>query len=145
MRSPIGIIHPAWFALIPVLGCISQPPTTVELVNSTSFDVRPDFYTSDSATQPAALFVGGNLRTDFTDRPFPELRSGQTASLTLNCDEIESMGVDTPILFDALQLTVTSSLDQIFLRQGSDFECGTRVRFVYYTENGAFRVRAELP
>jgi hypothetical protein len=138
----------AWM-LGPVLlllgGCIvaAPPPTTVELVNSTSLDVRPNLYISGSATDIAGLFVGNNLVTDFTTRAFPELRGGESATLTLECDQIKSVGVDAPVLFDAVTLTPTRSADQIFLLQGTDFECGFGVRFVYFMDGDTFSVRVE--
>lgn len=134
-------------ALGALSGCIvpAAPPTTVELVNSTSLDVRPNLYASASATDAAGLFVGANLITNFTQRPFPELRPGESVSLDLECNRVQSLGVDAPVSFDAAQLVVTTSQDRIFLQQGPDFQCGATVRFVYFTEGGSFRVRAEYP
>lgn len=129
-------------------GCLlppPPPPTTVELVNNTTLDVKPEFYTSSSAADAEGLFVAAKRRTDFTDRPFPELRGGETVTLTFECDEIQSLGVDAPVLFDAVTLTVTTSADRIFLQPGTDFECGATVRLVYFTQGDAFRVRAEFP
>jgi hypothetical protein len=130
-------------------GCIVETvpsgPVTIELVNQTDLDVLPRLYTSGSATDAAGLFVGANLRTDFTDRAFPELRSDETASLTLECDQAASIGVREPEMFDAVQLIVTESDDQIFLLGGTDFQCGGTVRFVYYTDGDDFRVRVETP
>jgi hypothetical protein len=127
-------------------GCvITPPPTTVELVNTTSLDVRPHLYASDSADDAAGLFVGANVITDFTDRAIPELRAGETVTLTFDCDALRALGVDAPVLFDAVQLLVTRSNDRLLLRREVDFQCGDTVRFVYYREGEAFRVRAELP
>jgi hypothetical protein len=130
-------------------GCIIETaptgPITVELVNETSLDVQPRLYTSGSATDAAGLFVGANLRTDFTGRPFPELRADEAVSLTLECDDASSIGVRNPVMFDAVQLIVTNSDDQLFLLRDTDFQCGTTVRFVYYTDGDDFRVRVETP
>ncbi|MFQ5805671.1 MAG: hypothetical protein ACE5I3_04390 [Phycisphaerae bacterium] len=149
MQTPARTISVLAPLLALVGGCIVEPPppppTTVQLANSTAFDVRPNLYTSGSATGEAGLFVGANLRTDFTDRPFPELRRNETATLTLECDEIQSLGVDAPVLFDAVTLTVTTSGDRIFLLRDTNFACGATIRFVYFTEGDAFRVRVELP
>jgi hypothetical protein len=139
----VGVLGGAAVALT---GCLAPPPpTTIELVNSTGLDVRPAFYTSGSATGADELFTDGNLVTDFTDRPFPELRGNESVTLTLECDEIRSVGVDGPVLFDALQGIVTRSEDRVFLRRETDFECGATLRFVYFTEGDAFRVRVEYP
>ena len=129
-------------------GCVVEPPppsapVTVELVNSTTLDVRPNLYASALATDGAGLFVAGNLREDFTNRPFAELRGGETATLTLECDDIQSLGVDSPVLFNAVLVTVTTSTDRVFLQRGSDFDCGATVRFVFFTEGETFRVRVE--
>ena len=130
-------------------GCVvataPSGPITVELVNQTNLDVRPGLYTSSSATDAAGLFVGGTLRTDFTDRAFPELRSDETATLTLECDTVTSIGVKEPVMFDAVQLIVTDSDDQLFLLRGTDFQCEGTVRFIYYTDGDDFRVRVETP
>jgi len=125
-------------------GCIEPPPpTTIELANDTALDVRPNLYVSGSATDAAGLFVGANLITDFTDRPFPELRSRETAVLTLECDQIQSVGVRRSVVYDAATMTVTRWDDQIFLRQDTDFTCGATVRFVFFTDSDAFSVRVE--
>jgi hypothetical protein len=130
-------------------GCIIETtppgPITVELVNETALDVRPGFYTSDTATDAAGLFVGANLRTDFTDRAFPELRARETKTLTLECADVASIGVNAPVLFDAVQLIRTDSGDQIFLLRDTGFQCDATVRFVYYIEDEAFHVRVERP
>jgi len=130
-------------------GCIVETtppgPITVELVNETALDVRPGFYTSDTATDAAGLFVRANLRADFTDRAFPELRARETKTLTLECADVASIGVNAPVLFDAVQLIRTDSDDQIFLLRDTGFQCDATVRFVYYTDGDDFRVRVETP
>jgi len=144
MRAAIGGAWLAGMAWTTIGGCIFAPPsTTVELVNSTPLDVRPELYVSGSAADEAGLFVGGNLVTDFTARPFPELRGNETATVTFDCEQIRSIGVDRPVMFDATTLTPTESNDRVFRVRGTDFECGGTLRFVYYTEGGAFRVRLE--
>ena len=147
MRTTARIIR----ALAPLValsgGCVIEPPPpspiTVKLVNWTTLDVQPNFYSSASATDTAGLFVAGNLRTDFTDRAFAELRRGETMTLTLECNDIQSLGVDAPLLFNAVLMTVTTSTDRVFLQRGPDFDCGATVRFVYFAEGETFRVRAE--
>ena len=129
--------------------CVITPaplpsPITLELVNTTGLDVRPGAYISGSAADQNTLFVGPNLITVFTDRPFPELRPAETVTLTYECDGARSLGVKQPVMFDALTLETTRSDDQAFLLRGSDFDCGATVRFVYYTEGAAFRVRVEI-
>jgi hypothetical protein len=130
-------------------GCIFETapsgPISVELANETALDVRPGFHTSGSATDAAGLFVGANLRTDFTDRAFPELRAHETVTLTLECADVASIGVNAPVLYDAVQLIRTDSDDQIFLLRDTDFQCGGAVRFVYYTDGHDFHVRVEMP
>lgn len=130
-------------------GCIVETlppaPVTVVLANSTSLDVRPAFYASASATDAAGLFVGANLVTTFTDRAFPELRGKETVTLTYGCEEVRSLGVSRPRMFDAVTFDVTRSGDELFLQRDTNFECGATVRFVYFTEGDAFRVRVESP
>ena len=149
MRTAVRILTAAAPLVALLGGCILETiptgPITVELVNETSLDVQPRLYISGSATDAAGLFVGANLRTDFTDRAFPELRRAETVSLTLECDDAASIGVRNPVMFDAVQLIVTNSEDQIFLLRDTDFQCGGTVRFVYCTQDGAFRVRVETP
>jgi len=139
----------AWLTAI-VGGCIVLPepepqPVVIEFVNQTSLDVQPNFYASDTATDAAGLFVAANLDTSFIDRPFPELRPAENTSMTRACGVVRSLGVRQPVLFDAASLAVTTSEDQIFLLRDADFTCGATIRFVYFTEGEAFRVRVEYP
>lgn len=129
-------------------GCIVETPpaiTTVELVNATSGDVTPNLYVSATADSADALFgTSANLRTDFTDRPFPELRPNETKSIEVSCDELRTLGVSRPVLFDAASVAVTNSADVIFLISDGDFVCGKTVRFTHYREGDAFRVRYDV-
>jgi hypothetical protein len=145
MRSFRGGVQLLGVVCVTISGCIPTPqaPVTVELVNSTSLDVRPNLYISSAATDPAGLFVAGNLVTDFTTRPFPELRANETATLTVECDQIQSVGVDEPVMFDAALVDTTVSADRIFLLRGTDFECGATLRFVFSTEDDEFGVRLD--
>ncbi len=138
-------------ALLYLPGCVpvTPPPppgpVTIELVNATGFDVRANLFTSATATRNTDLFVAGNLNTAWTDRAFPELRPLETRSLTLECGAAASLGVNAPTLFDAATLTVTPSADQIFLARDAGFSCDTTVRFVFFLDGTAFRVRVEFP
>ena len=129
-------------------GCI-QPapapgPVTVELINQTGLDVTPNLYASGFTGDPASLFGdAANLVSDFTDRPFPELRGGEIVTLEISCDDAGMIGVRNPVLYDAITLTVTNSTDEIFLVPSGDFDCGGTVRFYYFREGSAFRVRFE--
>lgn len=130
-------------------GCVvvePEPPqpVSVVLVNATEFDVRPNLYTSASATSATALFVSRNLRADFTDRAFPELRAGETRTLTLECDDVQSVGSDAPVRFDAAQVIATTSEDRVFAVKGPDFDCGATLTFTFFTEADAFRVSVEV-
>lgn len=132
--------------LVLLVGCPPPPPpgpVTLELVNQTTFDVRPNYYLSAEATSAESLFVNDNLQFDFTDRPFPELRPNETITLELACDQIASVGSQRPLLFDATTLTLTTSEDTVFAARGTDFECGQTVRLVFFREGDAFRVRIE--
>jgi hypothetical protein len=120
-------------------------PTTVELVNTTSLFVSPNLYVSGAATDAEELFVGANLVTVYPNRHYPELYSSETVTLTFEHEQIQSLGVKTPALFDALVLDVTRSTDQIFLLRGTDFEDATTVRFVYFMDGDTFSVRVETP
>jgi len=61
-------------------------PVVIEFVNQTALDVRPNFYASGTAADAAGLFVAANLDTGFIDRPFPELRPGESLSATRECE-----------------------------------------------------------
>src|SRR5215510_8300815 len=135
-------------ALVDLSGCVrpapAPGPVTVELINQTGLDVTPNLYVSDFTGDPASLFGdSSNLVTDFTNREFPELRVGEVVTLEIPCDEAGAIGVRNPVLFDAVTLTVTNSTDQIFLVPSGDFDCGGTVRFYYFREGSAFRVRFE--
>jgi hypothetical protein len=118
-------------------------PVTIELVNQTGFDVRPSYYRSASAGTAADLFIDANLRTDFTDRAFPELRPNETIALSVECDQIASLGAQRPAMFDSTTLTVIRSENEVLRVRGDGIACGGTVRLVYYTEGTAFRVRVE--
>lgn len=132
----------AGLAVLP--GCVTveppPPPTQVIFENATSRDLTPNFYFDDVATTPGALFVVAHLNTSFIDRAFAEMRPGETASTMLECDQIASLGVSRPRLFDAATLTVTQSEDVIILVREQDFACGDTIHFRYFVENGALRV-----
>ena len=130
-------------------GCIRPAPppgpVTVELINQTGLDVTPNLFVSGFTGDPAALFGDeANRVTEFSDRPFPELRGNEIVTLEVACDDAGAIGVRNPVLFDAVTLTVTNSTDQIFLVPSGDFDCGGTVRFYYFREGGAFRVRFEF-
>jgi len=148
MRTSTKIVGALAPLAVLLSGCVIESPpsplTTVELVNSTVHDVRPNLYTSGSATDVAGLLVTANLRSDFTSRPFPELRAGETATLRLECADVQSIGVDAPTVFNATLLAVTTSADRIFLLRGADFECGATVRFTYSEEGEVFRATVEV-
>ena len=147
MKSANGCTALLVLVWLAIGGCVVAPPapTTVELVNSTPLDVRPELYVSGSALDEAGLFVAENLVTSFTTRPFPELRGNETATLTFECEQIRSIGVEMPVMFDAALLIPTESNDRIFRLQGTDFECGVTLRFVYYTQGDTFHIRIETP
>jgi len=106
---------------------------------------RRTLYVSATADSAEPLFsTSANLRTDFTDRPFPELRPNETKSIDVSCDQLRTLGVSRPILFDAGSVAVTNSDDVIFLISDGDFECGKIVRFTYFREGDAFRVRYDV-
>lgn len=125
--------------------CVTvSAPVLIELVNGTSLDVTPNVYVSGSELDAGALFGdSANRQVGFTDREFPELRAGETRTLTFDCAEIRTIGVQSPVLFDATTLTVTTSTDQLVLTRGAEFDCGSTVRLVYYREGSAFHVRVE--
>lgn len=145
-----AIAQPLFGAIVLALasGCIVETPPaigTVELVNATAGDVTPNLYVSAEADTSDALFsTSANLRTDFTDRPFPELRANETKSIEVSCDQLRTLGVSRPVLFDGGSVRVTNSEDVIFLISGGDFVCGKTVRFTYYREGDAFRVRYDV-
>ena len=131
--------------LVLLAGCVFEPPpTTIELVNTTALDVTPNLYVSESATDESGLFVAANRVTDFTDRAFPELRGSEQVALELECDAAVTLGVNAPVLFDAVQVIATASDDHLLLQRDVDFQCGETVRFIYFAEGDAFRVRVEL-
>ncbi len=136
--------------LAPGSGCVvvtpdPPAPVTIELVNPTAANVRPNLFTSSSAGDEAGLFVAANLNTSFTTRPVAELRAGESATITLDCAQLRTIGVDRPVLFNGATLSVTTSDDRLFLAKPGSFDCGSRVRFVFFTEGNVFRARVELP
>lgn len=147
-----GLSRRATIAFAALAACVAfaaggcQPPqpspVTIELVNPTTLDVRPNLHVAASAGTPAELFVAANLRTDFTDRAFPELRAGETRSLTIDCgsDAAGAIGVSGSVLFDATSLGTTVSADTIFLKRDLDYSCGDTIRLRFFTEGSAFRV-----
>jgi len=144
LRSAIGFAAVLVASVMPV-GCIPPvpAPVVIELVNATGLDVTPGLFVDASATTAEALFVPDKRVTDFTDRPFPELRANETRSITIDCDQAAAIGVDATIQFDATSLTVTTSTDRIFSTRGDAYDCGSTVRFTYTLEGGVFRVRME--
>jgi hypothetical protein len=144
-RPVLALSHASVTLLLVVMGgCLAPPePVTLVLVNETTLDVRPNLHTSADATTADELFQPANLNTTFTDRAFPELRPGETISLSFECADLQSVGVDRPVLFDAAALVVTPSEDTLFRVRETDFACGDTVRFVFFSEGEAFRVRVE--
>lgn len=129
-------------------GCVSEPAPTpkveVELVNQTDIDLRPNFFISSSATTSQELFDEAAF-TAFTDRAFPELRAQENVTLMFECNEARSLGTAKASIFDAVTLTRTGTEDVIFLVRESDFNCGDRLQLIYFTQDGALRVRLERP
>lgn len=119
------------------------PETTVELVNESRYGVDPNFFVSSAATDEGGLFVSANRVTSFSTRAIPTLAADSRARLTFECDEIRSMGVRRPVFSDAINFTGGTSDDVIVLLRDDEFVCGDAIRFVYFVEDGAFRVRAE--
>jgi len=133
-------------AAILIVGCpapVPPAPITIELVNQTGLDVRPNYYRSENAGTAADLFVDGNLRTDFTDRAFPELRPNETITLSVECDQLASVGARRPVLFDSVTLTVIRSEDAVLRVRADGIACGDTVRLVFFRDGEAFRVRVE--
>lgn len=146
MRAIVPLLAAAIFSG----GCVVVPapepppePITIELVNATLSDVRPNLYVSSSITDAQTLFTQTSPVRNFTNRPFPELRAGESAVLTFECDELRSLGVTGAVIFDATTLNVVISPDEVFLLSQTDFNCGDLLRFVYYTPDGTLRVALE--
>lgn len=130
---------------VPLAGCTaSLEPLKIELINQTGLDVTPNLYSAADAPDAAGLFGdSGNRITNFNDRPFPELRGNEIASIELGCESAGVVGVSKPTLFDPATLTVTPSSDEIFLVRTTDYDCGRHLRFYFYREGSALRVRVE--
>lgn len=128
-----------------IVGCTTtREPLTIELINQTGLDVTPNLFAATDAADAAALFGdGGNRVSNFNDRPFPELRGNEIASIELGCESAGVVGVSKPTLFDPATLTVTPSTDEIFLVRTTDYDCGGHLRFYFYREGAALRVRVE--
>ncbi|MBI5863953.1 MAG: hypothetical protein HZB38_05510 [Planctomycetes bacterium] len=126
-------------------GCVISPvpePIVVELINETSLDVTPNLFVSSAEVDSATLFGDtANRILTFTDRPFPELRAGETATVEFTCEQIARVGVLQPVLFDGFTLTTTKSTDEIFLVREGDFDCGATIRFHFFQNETGFRVR----
>lgn len=151
LAAAFGVLAVSTATGLLLAGCVQvepplpPPPTTIELVNATTDDVRPNLYVSDRVTDIFGLVVAANLNTAWTDRAFPELRPLETRTLTLECDQIASVGISQPARFDAATLSVTPSEDQIFVARGNGYRCGDTVRFVFFNDGAAFRARVEFP
>lgn len=132
-----------------LVGCVPlepagpPPPVRIEFVNETALDLTPNFYYSDSAADAPSLFVVAHLNTSFIQRQFAEIPSRGTAHTVLACERVRSLGVSRPRVFNAAVLEVTDSTDEIFLLRNADYDCGATLRFVYYLEDEALRVRLE--
>jgi hypothetical protein len=129
-----------------LIGCETPPePVTVELVNQTSLNVVPNLFVSAGAADAASLFSdSANLYADFVDRPIRELRPAEVVSLTFDCEAAASLGSHFPQSFDPVNLALNTSTDAPFLLNGSEFGCGQIVRFYFFIDGTAFRVRAEV-
>ncbi|MCA9242554.1 MAG: hypothetical protein KDA32_01265 [Phycisphaerales bacterium] len=128
-------------------GCVVTPPApvTVVLANRTGTDLTPKFFSSASATTTASLFVYNNRLVDFNNRAFDEMRAGEVITLNFDCEELRSMGVQRPFIFDPISLTIGRLEDEVFLLRDNGFQCGDLVRFVYDTdENGALTLDVEF-
>lgn len=126
-------------------GCLASPaPVTLVLVNETALDVTPGVYVSATATDSAGLFVAANLLTDFTDRPFPELRSQETITLSLDCADVAALGVRQARLFNAATVVTVISDDELLFRKDAEFACGQTIRLRYAVEGDRFRVRSSI-
>lgn len=153
-RAPRGAKQLFWVAASVALlnaSCVTLAPSTstpdpveVELVNQALIDLRPNFFISSSATTAEALFDGPAF-TGFTDRAFPELRGQENITLTFDCDDLRALGTSRASLFDPVTLTRIGTEDVIFLLKDADFACGDRLQLVYFTQDGALRVRLERP
>lgn len=132
-----GCVRPGEPALPP-------PPVRVEFINETGLDLTPNFYYSDTAGDAAALFVVGYLNTSFIERAFPEIPPRASAFTVLECSAVRSLGVRRPRLFNPLTLEVTDSADEVFLLRDVTLECGATVRFAYFLDGPALRVRLEV-
>lgn len=133
-------------ATIGLGGCVTpvEEPIVIELVNTTSVNVVPNLFVSDSATTAGELFAEGNLVSDFVDRPIRELRPGETAALEFACEQVAAAGAWRPESFDPVTLTVIRSGDEVVQVKGIDFACGKIVRFVYFSEGPSLRLRIEV-
>lgn len=130
-------------------GCVVQPPpppppTTITVVNETQQFLMPQVFTSSDAATAAALYVPTNWRGGFSTRPTGFVGAGESVSVTVECDELASLGVDQPVYFDGVLLVRSTSADQVFLLRDADFACGATIRLIYFSEGGVFRVRTEV-
>lgn len=128
-------------------GCpVLEPtgPITVKLINDTTLDVEPKFFVSATENKPWTLFTAANRVDDFTNRPFPELRANETATLTYECSDVASMGVNAAAMVNDLTLERAVTEDRVFLLVPDDVRCESTVRITYYVQGGVFHVRYEI-
>jgi len=118
-------------------------PVSFELVNDTDLFVDANFFRSSSAGSAAELFVQPNIYTGYSSKPIPTLDPRQTVSFSLECEEVAALGVRRPVATSLVTFTGTESADEILLLRGSDYACEDHIRFVYYFDGAAFRVRVE--
>jgi hypothetical protein len=106
-----------------LLGILLSQNTTVELVNNGDFDVDVRLYYDDTQEIPELLLVETGTRVETTVAP------GQTYRFSKPCDEIQA------IIIDNADLRVIGGIGPNthtgVLRDGSDFSCGSTIRFTF--------------
>lgn len=145
LTGPRCALFAALLAAALAAGCTPPPPpVTIELVNETPLDVTPGLYLSSEAADAGGLFLAENLVTDFSDRPFPELRPNESIILSYDCTRVGTVGVRAARLFNGFTFVSVISEDQFLLARGEDFACGAAVRIRFYVQDQAFRAEAAL-
>lgn len=116
--------------LLPILcGCdalldiILSTTTTVELVNNSDFDVEVLLYFDDTQEVPGILLVETGTRLEFTIPP------GETRRFSRPCDDLQAIVIDDADL--RVLGGVGPEANTEVLRDGTDFSCGSRIRFTF--------------
>ena len=121
-------------------GVIAFDSVTVELINTTDYQVEPNLYVDADDDASASDIVTDE---NFVDIGVP-LEPGETAQLAFDCDAIGSIMSDHAFLYISDLEQVESDNGPLLTRE-DDFDCGDIISFIFIDEwpEGVFFTRVE--